>query len=256
MAETIARTHEPAPPTIALTVGDNFYPSGVWGLRDPQWDTTFRDVYQGEFWNGVVFRPTFGNHDHLGNTDAQIHFSRLEPRWQMPDSAYAFMEELPDGGQVLFVALDTDQFFDDSTHALHTEWLDSVAEAGREEGADWIVAYGHHPIETVGRHGPSSETAGVLIPAMREHGVLYLAGHNHSTELLEPEPGLFTAVCGGGAGTDNDYWVGRSPTLIAAFSGGGWCFLRIWRDALAIELYDAQGTLRYREVLRPEEDSE
>ena len=131
-------------PRIVLTVGDNFYPLGVAGVLDPQWQTTFRDVYAGDFWSGVVFRPTFGNHDHLGNTDAQI--SRFEPRWQRPDSAQAFMTT------------------------------------------------------TIGS--------------------------------------------------------GEARPLVAAFSGDGWCFLRNWSDALAIDLYDATGMLRYLEVLRPAEDSE
>ncbi len=38
--------------------------------------------------------------------------------------------------------------------------------------------------------------------------------------------------------------------LVAAFTGGGWYFLRIWEEALAIEYYNVEGALKYRKVLR------
>ena len=254
LAQVMSRVHAASPPGLVLTVGDNFYPRGVSGLLDPQWETTFGDVYQGGFWDAVTFRPTFGNHDHLGNAYAQIQYSRLEPRWQMPDSAYAFSENLPDGGEVLFIALDTEALSDEAERRRRAAWLDSIAGEGRARGVDWIVAYGHHPIETVGRHGRSDSARSAILPPMRAYGLLYLAGHKHSLELIEVEPGLFTGVCGGGAGDDNDYGVGGSENLVAAFTGGGWCFLRIWREALAIDYYDVEGNMRYREVLRPEDN--
>lgn len=242
--------HEALPPELVLTVGDNFYPRGVADTLDPQWKTTFGDVYTGGFWDSLTFRPTFGNHDHRGNAYAQIQYSRLEPRWEMPDSFYAFSESIPNGGEALFIALDTDVFDDDEKRLRQAAWLDSIAADGRARGVDWIVAYGHHPIETVGIHGPSEDARAVILPAMRQYGLLYLAGHNHSLELLAIEPGLFMAVCGGGGGGDNSSSVTVADNLVAAFTGGGWCFLRIWEEALAIDYYDLGGALMYREVLR------
>ncbi len=51
-------------------------------------------------------------------------------------------------------------------------------------------------------------------------------------------------------GDDNDMWVMAAENLVAAFTGGGWCFLRIWEEALAIDYYDVTGALKYRRVLR------
>ena len=40
---------------------------------------------------------------------------------------------------------------------------------------------------------------------------------------------------------------------LSAFSNGGWCFLHIWSDTVAIELYNRVGTLRFRHLIaRPE----
>jgi hypothetical protein len=78
---------------------------------------------------------------------------------------------------------------------------------------------------------------------------LYLAGHNHSTELLQAPGGILQGVCGGGAGLDNAYRVEVIPETLSAFSNGGWCFLHIWADELAVELYNRVGTLRYRHLL-------
>ena len=55
-------------------------------------------------------------------------------------------------------------------------------------------------------------------------------------------------------GTTTTTESGGSENLVAAFTGGGWCFLRIWREALAIDYYDVEGNMRYREVLRPEDN--
>src|SRR5689334_12248100 len=34
-----------APPRFIISVGDNFYPSGVASVTDSQWKTTFEDIY-------------------------------------------------------------------------------------------------------------------------------------------------------------------------------------------------------------------
>ena len=79
---------------VAL-LGDNFYPFGVEDEFDPQFDTTWRDIFIGRFnslripWNVVL-----GNHDYMRNPDAQVRYSYCDKNelglWNLPDRNYNF----------------------------------------------------------------------------------------------------------------------------------------------------------------------
>jgi acid phosphatase len=244
----MAETHGDSPPDFVITVGDNFYPDGVEGPGDPLWKTTFEDMYQGDFWEGIPFYPVLGNHDHHLKAGAQIEYSRISDRWRMPASYYAFERTIPNGGSALFLALDTDPIAKKAPGSRQQmEWADSVL---RRSTADWIVMYGHHPVATGGWHNPEGTVRDALWPLLGGDAAVYFSGHNHSTELLETEIGTLQGVCGGGAGLDNPYRVKRVPGTLAAFTNGGWCFLRIWPEVMAIDLYDREGGLQFRHLRR------
>jgi hypothetical protein len=250
-SRAIAETHASAPPDLVLTVGDNFYPHGVESVDDPLWRTVFEEVYSGEFWGDKVFFPALGNHDVEGNERAQIDYSKRSPRWTMPGNYYTFRRALPSGDTVRFLALDTNLLDKGGNRAeSQLKWIDSVLEASRDR---WVISYGHHPMESGGWHPPSRRVRDYLLPRFQGRVSLFLAGHNHSTELLRTPGDVLQGVCGGGAGRDNAYRVATTPLTVSAFSNGGWCFLHIWPDTLAIEGYDRVGTLRFRHLIaRPE----
>ena len=251
VSRSIALTHAPNPPHLVLTVGDNFYPKGVESIDDPLWESVFEQVYSGDFWDALVFFPALGNHDTDGNERAQIRYSGRSSRWSMPGNYYTFRRSLPSGDTVRFLALDTNVLTRGGDRAqAQVEWVDSVLGASNDR---WVLAYGHHPMVTGGWHGPNETVREYLSPRFQGRVPLFLSGHNHSTELLRVSEGLLQAVCGGGAGRDNAYRVDFTPQTLSAFSNGGWCFLHIWSDTVAIELYNRVGTLRFRHLIaRPE----
>jgi hypothetical protein len=102
---------------------------------------------------------------------------------------------------------------------------------------------------TGGWHPPKRTILERFTPLFFGKVPLFLAGHNHSTELLPVTPDLMQAVCGGGAGLDNAYGVAEVTGTLEAFSHGGWCFLRFYEDVLAIELYNRAGILRHRHLI-------
>jgi hypothetical protein len=105
---------------------------------------------------------------------------------------------------------------------------------------------------TGGRHEVGESLEEYLLPLLQGRADLYLAGHNHSVELLELPGGVLHAVCGAGGGLDNPYRVEVTAATLSAFTNGGWCLLKIWPELLAVELYDRGGGLQYRHLVRKE----
>jgi acid phosphatase len=219
-------------------------------VDDPLWKSTFEDIYSGEFWENLVFFPSLGNHDVRGSAQAQIDYSEQSSRWTMPAEYYSFQKPLPSGGSVRFLALETNAIkpVGSPDAASQLEWVDSVLGSSSDR---WVIAYGHHPMESAGWHDVDKHIRERLETTFRGRVPLYLAGHNHSTELLRVSDGLFQAVCGGGAGRDNAYRVGTNQQTLSAFSNGGWCLLHVWSDVMAVELYNRAGTLRFRHLIYP-----
>jgi len=247
VSQSIANTHASAPPHFVLTVGDNFYPRGVESVDDRLWEKAFEQAYSGTFWDAMAFFPTLGNHDTAGNEGAQIDYSYLSPRWMLPGNHHTFRRPLPSGDTVQFLALDTNLLDQGRERARsQVEWVDSVLEASRDR---WVLAYGHHPMVTGGWHRPSETVREYLSPRFQGRVPLFLSGHNHSTELLRVSEDLLQGICGGGAGLDNAYRVETTPETLSAFTNGGWCFLQIWSDTVAIELYNRIGTLMFRYLI-------
>jgi acid phosphatase len=231
-----------------MTVGDNFYPDGVTGTEDPIWDTHFETMYQGPFWENMVFQGILGNHDYHGNPDAQVEYSEVSSRWEMPARYYAFERQIPGGGSALFLALDTSPIARrEPTAMAQREWADSVL---RRTAAHWVVVGGHHPVATGGWHRREGTIKSALWPLLGARVDVYVSGHNHSTELLETQVGTLQAVCGGGGGLDNPYRVRPTPETLDSFTNGGWCYLRFWPEVLVIDLYDREGGIQFRRLIR------
>lgn len=251
LAGAMTHVHADAPPDLVITVGDNFYPHGVETTDDPLWEEVFEAVYTGGFWDAVPFYPTLGNHDRRRNPQAQVDYSATSDRWRMPAFYYAVEEAVPGSEAVLLLALDTDPIDDEAPEAdAQLEWL----EAQLARPARWKIAFGHHTFLSSSFHGGSSDMIDLALPVFGDDVDLYLAGHEHITEMILFE-GLPQAVCGGGAGEDNAYGLQPGQGSLFAFTGGGWCYLRIYENAIAIDMIDAGGDVRYRHLVRKDQQA-
>ena len=71
--DTRARARARAGALVQLTVGDNFYDSGVTDVNDPAWTDSWSSVYLG--YPSLANLPWYaqlGNHDYDGNPDAEV----------------------------------------------------------------------------------------------------------------------------------------------------------------------------------------
>ena len=197
-------------PEFIVTTGDNIYPEGVASTSDPLWLTSFEDVYN----NHLLFCKWYaaiGNHGYRGNPQAQVEYTKVSQRWQMPDRYYVKDFE-DDGISVKMVFLDTNPFEDkyykeenykevwsqDSTKQLL--WMDSVL---ADNSADWKVVVGHHPLYSGGKRVEKTKVMrGHLEKVLKKHDVdLYFAGHEHDLQHIH-NPAYKTQHIISGAGSE------------------------------------------------------
>ena len=180
----------------ALVLGDNFYHDGVTGIEDPRFQTTFEDVFtHAALQDPFRFHLVAGNHDYLGDVQAQMAYSARSARWHFPSAYYTFTD-----GDVQFVMIDTiilagnnDYFVHGdkilsslSGAALHRLFKKAASDEMREaqqaqlawiedtlraSTAPYIVVGGHYPVWSICGHGPTTTLIHELKPLLEKYKV-------------------------------------------------------------------------------------
>lgn len=323
LADVIAERARQEPFDFMISVGDNFYPAGVFGVDDPLWDRAWEDVYHHPELD-IPVHVVLGNHDHGGFHAAQLEYARQNDRWTMPGLYYAWTEELADGVDVDFFAIDTEpiragldgrrsqetvairaarvrrslawhevelpeslvRYIAERVHVnddvsvlriveyarrsgrpIDRPLIDEAIAAGVEEkypeqlawldraledsDATWKIVYGHHPL--YGHHPRRGHQLSMIErvePILVRHGVdLYIAGHDHHTDLMKPIDGVHHITSGGGAGDDHPSPVIPTDESYYVQSGGGFTLYRVSEGELVVEVVDLEGETRYTMVI-------
>ena len=240
---------------FVMLLGDNFYDDGVSSVDDPQFRTKFEDPYATV---QLPFYVTLGNHDfgeiplQFWRTDYQIEYSARSSKWNMPDHFYAFVE-----AHVTFVSLDTNMIM------LGLGWVrdqdDWVREQLDNATTPWKIAFGHHPYRSNGRHGNAGNYEGVgfdptgIVSGDRVRDFfedelcgkidVYLAGHDHNRQWLEPVCGVQLIVSGAGAKTTDLVGRDNNPTKFEDDTTEGFFWIEIAGDTMTVEVWDRAGNL-------------
>lgn len=235
--------------SFMLTVGDNFYQSGVESADDAQWEDVFEEVYDDPSLASVPVYATLGNHDHRGDPEAQVAYGLKNPRWIMPARHYTATRYLADGTIVQLFAIDSVPIRSGGAASEEqVAWLDQALGASR---ARWKLVFGHHPLYTHSGRRDDAAMIERLEPLFVRHDVdLYLAGHDHILELRRPRDGVQYVVTGAGAGPERMGRVAWAEDTLYAASGGGFVAGRISRDALVLEFVRLGGRPQFVHVLR------
>jgi tartrate-resistant acid phosphatase type 5 len=193
------------PNDFVISVGDNFYPLGVISENDPQFHYSFENIYTAHSLQCDWF-VVLGNHDYGTDPDAQIRYSKISRRWNMPARYYKKEVDLGDNkGKVLFVMIDTDpMLFPEKKEYVDQElaWInDTFANAPAD--VKWKIVVGHHPCYTVGPRITNYDTItvrNVIADMLEKHKVdIYLSGHDHSLQHLKPEGFTHQFISGAGS---------------------------------------------------------
>ena len=218
---------------FAVTLGDNFYSTGMASPNDERWKTWWSDLYDPL---QIHFYATLGNHDwgQPNSPAAEIVYSARSPSWRMPAAYYTFT-----AGAAQFFALDTDVVAE-----AQLLWLTEALDASR---ARWKIVYGHHPIYSHGRHEDNNTKAEQLLPVLRERADIYLAGHDHDMQHLRPEGRLHFFVAGSGGKLRP---IEPGPRSLFAKSAHGFAVLEIQRETLSLAFVGVGGDELYRYQLK------
>lgn len=245
---------------FVAALGDNFYENGVRSTDDPQWRTSFEDVYTAASLQ-TPWYPVLGNHDHRGAPQAQVDYTLRSRRWRMPSRYYKVEGATLGASHADLFFLDTTPLVErhrgwsrDDEQAANGQgatdqlaWLDAALGASR---APWKLVFGHHTIYSGGSlHGNTAELVRDLKPLLERHGVqVYINGHEH--DLQHIQVGAVDYVCTG-AGSEVRP-TGRIAGTRFSLSRSGFAVFRLSPENLELEFRDFQGASVYRTSLARE----
>jgi hypothetical protein len=249
---------------FALYLGDNFYDAGVDGVDDEQFRTKFEDPYADldfPFWVAL------GNHDFgevpllFWKTDYQVDYTQRSSKWTMPDHFYSFDQE-----HATFLALDTNMIMLGLAWTQdQSGWIRKEIRTARDAGQEWVVAYGHHPWRSNGEHGNAGNYEGAAFdPTGIVDGTnvreffrqelcnkvdLYLCGHDHNRQWLDPVCGVDLIVTGAGSKTTDLVHRDHNPTTWEDDAGEGFVWIELVDGTATVAFYDRAGQLEHEGVL-------
>lgn len=193
------------PNDFVISVGDNFYPKGVVSEQDPLWHYSFENIYTAHSLQ-CDWYPVLGNHDYITNPEAQINYSKISRRWNMPARYYTKQVSLgKDKGKAMFIMIDTDPMLHEALKSQVDTQMAWLKDTLKNTPADvkWKIVVGHHPYYTVGPRIKNYDTLTVrkvLADVFEQYKVdVYLSGHDHSLQHLKPEGYTHQFISGAGS---------------------------------------------------------
>ncbi|MEZ4240125.1 MAG: metallophosphoesterase [Myxococcota bacterium] len=212
---------------LVVLLGDNLYPRGMEADDDPHADERIAQMYAPV---GAPVYLVLGNHDYAhGRSRAaaarQIAWAGRTPGVELPANAW-----VGDFGPARVVGLDTNAVFQFGED-FQARWLREQLDAS---DAPWKVVLGHHPFRSDGPHGNAGRYDGTRwVPWVSGSALrtlfdgslcgadLYLAGHDHTRQLLEA-CGTDLVVSGTGASATEIVDNGNHPRFAEATLGAAW----------------------------------
>ncbi len=240
-----------------ISTGDNFYNDGVLSLSDDHWERSFEKVYTSPSLD-IPWYISLGNHDHKGDTQAQVDYTSKSDRWTLPSPYYTRHLLIDDSTTALIVFIDPTPIREDVIDAakiqgatggaaLQLKWLDETLAAS---DATWRIVVGHHPLFSVGEaHRNSDSMISNLQQVLEEHKVhVYFSGHAHSLQHLKPEGSVHYFVSGSGSHVRR---VRPDPKTIAAKSVPGFLAVSLTSTQLTVQFVDFKGDMHHEVHIYP-----
>ena len=182
-------------PECIISTGDTHHGNCVKSVTDDDWQEHLVDMYNHRNLANLDWWAVAGNHEYMGNSQALIDYSKVNPHWNMPAKYYTKVFK-KGGATIRFVMLDTTPFIKrfresdkypdakEQDRGAQLEWLNKVLSEAEE---DWVIVAGHHPIyaDTTKNKSERDDMKSAINGILRKHKVaMYLCGHIHSFQHI------------------------------------------------------------------------
>ncbi len=238
---------------FTISTGDNFYTSGVSSTDDVKWERSFEAIYTAPVLRSRWY-VVLGNHDWMGDVQAQIAYTEESDRWYLPSQYYAETMAVDDSTDALFVFLDTNplaypedyrrRFSDSGTWAPDEQltWLEKTLS---ESDAAWKIVVGHHPIYVGSvRYSDNQRLVERLVPLFERYGVqAYFAGHDHNLQHHRPADSPVDYFVSGAGSLTRE--VIETPNTLFALRAPGFMAVSMRPTDMEVRAYDEDGVLVY-----------
>ena len=240
-------------PDAIISLGDNFYNYGISSTSDTMWETHYKCYFS------KLFFAILGNHDHLGNIQAQIDYSKLHSSWIMPHRFYNrsykecnlialdTYELAPIESMMNTVAMKNNpnqarKMIKQLQQEYQLEWLENVLKHNRSK---WIIVFGHYPIYSNGCHGNITELHKYVLPLLKKYKVhLYLSGHDHNISYYKDEVHCLVSGCGSRqSNITTQPGFAKLPAL-------GIAYVKTSMEELEFGFYDMIGNTIMKEIIK------
>lgn len=241
-------------PSFIVSTGDNFYPSGVRSTRDYNWLASFEQIYTAHSLQ-TDWYVVLGNHDYKGNVQAEIDYSDIDRRWNMPARYYSKTVFIGgDSSQgVLLIFIDStpclSEYYENTEHNVRGQdtaaqriWLEkTLSEAPAY--IKWKFVFGHHPLWTGGgrmKAPEGVEMKRLFRPIFEKYRVdAYFSGHEHNLQFIKP-PG-YTNYFVSGAGSETTPVIVHPEGGVFAKSENGFMNISLTADKMEVNVISFTG---------------
>ena len=253
VAQQMALACQKSSASFVISVGDNFYETGLTSLEDDQWQLSFEKVYDAPSLQ-VPWYVILGNHDYIGKTEPQLSYGKTHPRWNMPARYYTKVYSVDATTHLECFYIDTCPFIEEYKNnpeftkgelpaqdtARQLQWLDRAL---ADSKAEWKLVFGHHPVYSSGlAHGNQPEIIAHILPLLEKYKVqAYFSGHDHDLEHLKAGD-LDLIVSGAGSEHRPVKTPATSPFSQAV---SGFTLASVSRAEMQVRFIDNVGNLLY-----------
>ncbi|KAL3162377.1 hypothetical protein ABBQ32_010055 [Trebouxia sp. C0010 RCD-2024] len=235
VAALMATVADAVRPDFILSVGDNFYESGLLSVNDPQFMSSFTNVYNAPSLQ-VPWHAVLGNHDY-GEcwTEEECAVARAQCSG-LPECYLSPLHQLDvflweqdwrwhcernfklslgnDAVDLFFIDTNpgiidyrTAAFANNTGGILQQSWQENLLELETQlarSTAQWKLVIGHHPVRRNNRPNNNMDLLPTLEPMLEKYGVqAYFCGHEHNLQYLhQQDSSVHYVVSGGGSLTD------------------------------------------------------
>lgn len=269
VADAMALKSRTFHPDFVISTGDNFYEYGLVSHDDPQFDSSFRNIYNQSELINVPWHVALGNHDYgevkhpyeepsvcsdstrkagecfFGPAhQLDVRLTARDPRWHCERS---FSINLA-GGDVELFFIDTTPIIRSYTDEVWAINRGGVLQQSAEDQvrelearlaaskATWKYVVGHHPIRT--NHRPDFKFEDMVLdvePLLIKYGVqAYFAGHDHNLQHLHnPESGYHHVTSGAGSSIGHHFYGHKNSPF--QYGGNGFVAVEVGRKSMRVE---------------------